>query len=64
MELVAWHVAWVHTRARWETSRASDGGEVSLTTVILAFMLAGLALSVGAIIVAKVTAKANAIPVD
>ncbi|MFM7535461.1 MAG: hypothetical protein ACKO91_06660 [Acidimicrobiales bacterium] len=64
MELIAWQLAWAHTRARWAASRASDDGEVSLTTVILAFVLAGLALSVGAIIVAKVTAKANAIPVD
>lgn len=64
MELVAWQLAWAHTRARWGVSRANDDGEVSLTTVILAFVLAGLALSVGAIIVAKVTAKANAIPVD
>jgi len=37
---------------------------VNLTTVILAFVLAGMAITVGAIIVNKVTAKANSIPTD
>ena len=41
-----------------------ERGEVSTTTVILTFILAGLALAVGAIIVSKVTAKANSIPTD
>ena len=51
---------------RWQAAVADDRerGEVSTTTVILTFILAGLALAVGAIIVSKVTAKANSIPID
>jgi hypothetical protein len=57
---------WVHVVSRWRASVADDRerGEVSTTTVILTFILAGLAIAVGGIIVAKVTAKANAIPTD
>lgn len=51
---------------RWRSAVAADRerGEVSTTTVILTFILAGLAIAVGAIIVAKVTAKANSIPTN
>ncbi|MGH9014012.1 MAG: hypothetical protein ACRDZ1_08780 [Acidimicrobiia bacterium] len=59
---------WVLTRARLEVARAADPdhGERGMTTetVIITAVLAALALAVGAIIVAKVTAKANSIPTD
>jgi hypothetical protein len=57
---------WVHVVTRWRAAVADDRerGEVSTTTVILTFILAGLAIAVGGIIVAKVTAKANSIPTD
>ena len=55
---------WTHYWYRLQAARRDDRGEVSLTTVILAFVLAGLAITVGAIIVVKVTAKANSIPTD
>jgi hypothetical protein len=59
-------VFWTYYTARWKLAVADDRerGEVSTTTVILTFILAGLALAVGAIIVSKVTAKANSIPTD
>ena len=40
-----------------------ESGEITSTTITIA-VLATLALAVGAIIVAKVTEKANAIPID
>ena len=46
-------------RLDWRDER----GEITSTTITIA-VLATLALAVGAIIVAKVTAKANSIPVD
>ena len=55
---------WTYYWNKLELARADERGEVNLTTVILAFILAGLAIAVGAIIVSKVTAKANAIPTD
>ena len=57
---------WSIYLSRWQAAVDGDRqrGEVSTTTVILTFILAGLALAVGAIIVSKVTAKANSIPVD
>jgi hypothetical protein len=55
---------WSHYWSRFLSARHDDRGEVNLTTVILAFVLAGLAITVGAIIVAKVTGKANSIPTD
>jgi hypothetical protein len=55
---------WIYYWNKLELARPDDRGEVNLTTVILAFILAGLAIAVGAIIVSKVTAKANAIPTD
>jgi len=55
---------WSIYTSRWRAAVAADRerGEVSTTTVILTFILAGLALAVGAIIVSKVTARANSIP--
>ena len=55
---------WSYYCTRFHMARNDDRGEVNLTTVILAFVLAGLAITVGAIIVAKVTGKANSIPTD
>ena len=46
-------------RARLDDER----GEVTSTTIMIA-VLATLALAVGAIIVAKVTSKANSIPTE
>jgi hypothetical protein len=66
MDLSTVRTLWTVWLLRFEASRDADrdAGEVSLTTVIMAFVLAGLAISVGAIIVNKVTAKANGIPLD
>jgi hypothetical protein len=55
-----WTLVW----NKFQLAREDERGEVNLTTVILAFVLAGLAIAVGAIIVGKVTAKANSIPTD
>lgn len=61
-----WKMTWQYYAAAWQLSVADDRerGEVSTTTVILTFILAGLALTVGAIIANKVKAKAESIPVD
>lgn len=61
-----WKMTWQYYTAAWQLSVADDRerGEVSTTTVILTFILAGLALTVGAIIANKVKAKAESIPVD
>lgn len=66
MTLTQWQLVWAFYTARWRASVAADRdrGEVSTTTVILTFILAGLALAVGAIIANKVRAKAESIPVD
>ena len=64
MDLSSWSILWTYAWTRFQASREDDAGEVSLTTVILAFVLAGLAISVGAIIVNKVTSKANSIPTN
>ena len=66
MNLTQWRQIWTFYSTRWQLAVAEDRerGEVSTTTVILTFILAGLALAVGAIIVSKVTAKANSIPTD
>jgi hypothetical protein len=62
MSIEALGTLWTHYWYRFQAARHDDRGEVNLTTVILAFVLAGLAITVGAIIVNKVTAKANSIP--
>ncbi len=64
MNLEVFGTLWTYYWDKFQLARADDRGEVNLTTVILAFILAGLAIAVGAIIVNKVTAKANAIPTD
>jgi hypothetical protein len=66
MTLQHWTLLWQHYTIRWHASRDADRdrGEVSTTTVILTFILAGLALAVGAIIANKVKAKAQSIPTE
>ena len=50
-------------RARWEAAGHDERGEVTEKVIIVA-IFAALAITVGAIIVAKVTAKAESIPTD
>lgn len=66
MTLSQWKLVWACYASQWRASVAADRerGEVSTTTVILTFILAGLALAVGAIIANKVRAKAESIPVN
>ena len=64
MSLDVFGTLWTYYWNRFQIAREDERGEVNLTTVILAFILAGLAISVGAIIVNKVTAKANSIQTD
>lgn len=52
---------WERTKIRMRQLRDDDRGEVT-EKVILVAIFAALAIAVGAIIVAKVTAKANSIP--
>jgi hypothetical protein len=56
--MVAW---WASTATRiLQRARRKDGGEVQGWVIVVAITVA-LAIGVGAIIVAKVTAKANSI---
>ena len=66
MTIRHWRLIWTHYVVRWQASVDADRdrGEVSTTTIVLTFILVGLALSVGAIIVSKVTDKANRINLD
>jgi hypothetical protein len=64
MSLDVFGTLWTYYWNKFQIARTDERGEVNLTTVILAFILAGLAIAVGAIIVNKVTAKANSIPTD
>jgi hypothetical protein len=50
-------------RARWDAANHDERGEVTEKVIIVA-IFAALAITVGAIIVAKVTAKAESIPTD
>ena len=50
-------------RTRWELANHNERGEVTEKVIIVA-IFAALAIAAGAIIVAKVTAKANAIPTE
>jgi len=54
---------WHHYLSRLDASRDEDGA-VTTETAIITAILAGLALAVGALIVAKVMAKAESIPTD
>ena len=66
MTIRHWRLIWTHYVVCWQASVDADRdrGEVSTTTIVLTFILVGLALSVGAIIVSKVTDKANRINLD
>jgi hypothetical protein len=64
MSLDVWGTLWTYYWNQFQLARRDERGEVNLTTVILAFVLAGLAITVGAIIVGKVTAKAKSIKTD
>jgi len=48
-------------RARWDAARHDERGDVTEKVIIVA-IFAALAIAAGAIIVSKVTAKANSIP--
>ena len=50
-------------RSRWDVLKHDERGEVT-EKVIMVAIFAALAIAAGAIIVAKVTAKANAIPTE
>jgi hypothetical protein len=50
-------------RARWEVASHNECGDVTEKVIIVA-IFAALAIAAGAIIVTKVTAKANAIPTN
>jgi hypothetical protein len=52
---------WTYVQARVRTSRTLDDDGSVVEKVILTAIFAALAISIGAIIVAKVTAKANSI---
>jgi hypothetical protein len=59
LQLAVWRAL---DRVRERDWRADDG--MTTETVIITAILAALALAVGAVIVLKVTTKANSIPVD
>ena len=48
-------------RARWDATQHDERGDVTEKVIIVA-IFAALAIAAGAIIVSKVTAKANSIP--
>lgn len=55
---------WSYYVMRLHESRDAETGAMTTETAIVTAILAGLALAVGAIIVAKVTAKAESIPMS
>ena len=59
---VAYLLAWADVTAR--RLAQSERGAATTETVIITAIFAALALAVGAIIVAKVTGKAESIPTD
>jgi hypothetical protein len=54
-------LVWTYAQARLRSLRAFDEEGSVVEKVILTAIFAALAISIGAIIVAKVTAKANSI---
>jgi hypothetical protein len=52
-------VAWL--RSRYDAARQDERGIETIEWVIIAAIAAGLAIAVGAVIVSKVTGKANSI---
>ena len=55
---------WSYYRMRLDASWDDDTGAMTTETAIMTAILAALALAVGAIIVSKVTAKAESIPTE
>lgn len=55
---------WSMYLVRLRASRDRETGGITTETAIITAILAALALAVGAIIVAKVTAKAESIPTE
>jgi hypothetical protein len=53
-------VLWNYVRTRAATIRRDESGSV-VETVIITAIFAAMAIAIGAIIVAKITAKANSI---
>ncbi|MGD9793838.1 MAG: hypothetical protein AB7V43_10190 [Acidimicrobiia bacterium] len=62
-QLTVLHTAMQVLRSRWDNANSDDRGEITEKVIIVA-IFAALAIAAGAIIVAKVTAKANAIPTE
>lgn len=62
-ELTFIHTAMQLLRSRWELLKHDERGEVTEKVIIVA-IFAALAIAAGAIIVAKVTAKANSITTE
>ena len=58
-----WNALWTYYRVRLAASR-DERGAVTTETAIVTAILAGLALAVGAIIVAKVMSTAESIPTE
>lgn len=54
-------IIWTYLRARVETHGGYDEAGSIVETVIITAVFAALAIAIGAIIVAKVTAKTNSI---
>ena len=54
-------VIWTYLRARFDLSAGWDDAGTVVEKVILTAIFAALAIAVGAIIVSKVTSKANSI---
>lgn len=62
-ELAFIRTAMQFLRTRWEMAKHDERGEVTEKVIIVA-IFAALAIAAGAIIVAKVTAKANSITTE
>ena len=62
-ELTLFHYLYTVAVQRMATARHDERGEVTEKVILIA-IFAALAISVGVIIVAKVTAKANSITTD
>jgi hypothetical protein len=58
------HALWIYLRTRYLDSIIPDERGSVVETVIITAIFAALAIAIGAIIVAKVTAKANSIDLN
>ena len=56
-------IRWAFAKARIELARHDERGEITEKVIIIA-VFAALAIAVGAIVVAKVTSKAESINLD